>query len=176
MLLQEKNNFDEINNFFMSKYQNKNRDLREAQMKSLHEMEDLKRFLGSTFDEFSRRRLIDNQDTILELTARIHELQNEENCLKDSRDFKYAESVRSRLFHVPSQPALLPPFSRSWRDAKLFCGNAEPQRQKARHLGHAWYVGTRFCESTGIFFITLSARVESVDFGYVKTHITARNE
>ena len=46
-----------------------NRDLREARMKSLYEMEELKRFQGSTFDEFSRRRLIENQDTINELTA-----------------------------------------------------------------------------------------------------------
>ena len=59
----------------------------------------------------------------------IQELQNEVNCLNDeSRDFKDAESVRSGLCHVPSHPALLPPFSRSWRNAKLFCGNAEPQR------------------------------------------------
>ena len=33
-----------------------NRDLREAHMKSLNEMEELKRFQGSTFDHFSRRR------------------------------------------------------------------------------------------------------------------------
>ena len=70
----------------------------------------MKRFQGSTFDEFSRRRLIENQDTILELTARIQELQNEVNCMNDSRDFKDAESVRSGLSHVPSQPALFPPF------------------------------------------------------------------
>ena len=35
-----------------------NRDLREAHMKSLHEMEELKRFQGSRFDEFSRIILI----------------------------------------------------------------------------------------------------------------------
>ena len=86
------------------------RDLREAHVKSLNEMEELKRFQGSTFDGFSRRRMIENQDTILELTARIQEVQNEFNCLNDSRDFKDAESVRSGLSHVPSQPALLPPF------------------------------------------------------------------
>ena len=51
-----------------------------------------------------------NQDTIEELTARVQELQNEVNCLNDSSDFKDAESVRSGLSHVPSQPALLPPF------------------------------------------------------------------
>ena len=73
-------------------------------------MEELKRFQVSRFDEFSRRKLVENQDTIHELTARIQELQNEVNCLSDSRDFKDAESVRSGLPHVPSQPALLPPF------------------------------------------------------------------
>ena len=36
-----------------------NRDLREAHMKSLIEMEELKRFQGLRFDEFSERRLID---------------------------------------------------------------------------------------------------------------------
>ena len=30
--------------------------------------------------------------------------------MKDSRDFKDAESVRSGLSHVPSQPASFPPF------------------------------------------------------------------
>ena len=53
---------------------------------------------------------MENQDTINELTARIQELQNEVYCLNDSRVFKDAESVRSGLFHVTSQPALLPPF------------------------------------------------------------------
>ena len=83
------------------------RDLREAHMKSLIEMEELERFQGSRFDEFSRRTLIENQDTIHELTARIQETQNEANCLNDSRDLKHAESVRSGLSHVTSQPALL---------------------------------------------------------------------
>ena len=60
----------------------------------------MKQFQGSTFDEFSRRRL----------TARIYEVQNEVNCLNDSREFKDAEAVHSGLSHVPSQPALFAPF------------------------------------------------------------------
>ena len=91
-------------------FSEQNRDLREAHEKNLNELEELKRFPGSTFDEFSRRRLIEDQDTINELTARSQEQQNEANCLNDSRDCKDAESVRSGLSHVPSQPALLPPF------------------------------------------------------------------
>ena len=87
-----------------------NRDLRETRIKSLHEMEELRRVQELRIDEFSRRRLIENQDTINEVTARIQELQNEVNSMNDSRDFKDAESVRSGLSHVTSQPALLPLF------------------------------------------------------------------
>ena len=73
-------------------------------------MEELRRVQESRVDESSRRRLIENQDTINELTAKIQELQNEVNCMNDSRDFKDAESVRSGLSHVRSQPPLVPPF------------------------------------------------------------------
>ena len=86
-----------------------NLELHETCMKSLNEMEELKRFQGSAFDEFSRRRLITSRDTILELTARVQELQNEVTCMNDSRDFQDAESVRSGQSHVTSQPALFPP-------------------------------------------------------------------
>ena len=34
----------------------------------------------------------------------------EVKCMKDSSFFKDAESVRSGLSHVPSLPALLPPY------------------------------------------------------------------
>ena len=50
-----------------------------------------------------------NQDTENEFTARIQELQNEVNCMNDSRDFQDAESVRSGQSHVTSQPAFFPP-------------------------------------------------------------------
>ena len=59
-------------------------------------------------EELSRRKLTEDQNTIMELRARIQELQNEVNCMNDSRDFKDAESVRSGPSHVPSQPALFP--------------------------------------------------------------------
>ena len=57
-------------------------------MKSLNEMEELKRFQGSTFYTIARRRLVEDRDTILELTGKIQELQNEINCMNDSIDFK----------------------------------------------------------------------------------------
>ena len=86
-----------------------NWDLREAHENSLKEMEELKKFQSSTFDTIARRRLVEDQDTILELTGKIQELQNEINCMNDSRDFQDAESVRSGHSHVTSQPVSFPP-------------------------------------------------------------------
>ena len=86
-----------------------NWDLREAHEKSLNEMEELKKFQSSTFDTIARRRLVEDQDTILELTGKIQELQNEINCMNDSRDFQDAESVRSGQSHVASQRVFFPP-------------------------------------------------------------------
>ena len=56
-----------------------NWDLREAHEKSLSEMEELKRYQGSTFDTISRRKLVEDRDTILELTGKIQKLQIEIN-------------------------------------------------------------------------------------------------
>ena len=60
-----------------------NSELREAYHKSLNEMEELKKFQSSTFDTLARRRLVEDQDTILELTGKIQDLQNEINCMND---------------------------------------------------------------------------------------------
>ena len=48
-------------------------DLREAHEKSLNEMEELKRFQGSTFETTARRKLVEDRDTILDLTGKIQE-------------------------------------------------------------------------------------------------------
>ena len=86
-----------------------NWDLREAHEKSLKEMEELKKFQSSTFDTIARRRLVEDQDNILELTGKIQELQNEINCMNDLRDFQDAESVRSGHSHVTNQHVSFPP-------------------------------------------------------------------
>ena len=72
-------------------------------------MEELKKFQSSTFDTIARRRLVEDQNTILELTDKIQELQNEMNCMNDSRDCQDAESVRSGHSHITSQPVSFPP-------------------------------------------------------------------
>ena len=84
-------------------------EFREAHQQSLTEMEELRKFQSSTFDTTARRKLIEDQHTILELSGRVQELQNEVNCMNDSEDFQDAESVRSGNSHVTSRPVSFPP-------------------------------------------------------------------
>ena len=42
---------------------------------------NITKFQSSTFDTIARRRLVEDQDTILELAGKIQELQNEINCM-----------------------------------------------------------------------------------------------
>ena len=94
---------------------------------------------------------------MMELRARIKELQNEVNCTNDSRDFLDAESVRSGPSHVPSHPALLPPF----RDpgGMLSRNNQPPDIWNSKGTP-----GNVFSKSTSVFFVTLSRRIQSLEF------------
>ena len=40
----------------------------------------------------------------MELTGRIQDLQNEMNCMSDSKEFQDVESIRSENSHVTSRP------------------------------------------------------------------------
>ena len=82
---------------------------REAHQRSLTEMEELRKFQSSTFDTMARRKFIEDQNTILELSGRVQELQNEINCMNDSKDFQDAESIRNGNSHVTSRPVSFPP-------------------------------------------------------------------
>ena len=81
-------------------------EFREAHQRSLTEMEELRKFHSSAFDT-KARKLIEDQNTILELSGRVQELQNEVNCMNDSKDFQDAESARSGNSHVTSRPVSL---------------------------------------------------------------------
>ena len=72
-------------------------------------MEELRKLQSSTLDTTARRKLVEDQNTFLELSGRIQELQNEINCMNDSKDFQDAESVRSGNSHVTSRPVSFPP-------------------------------------------------------------------
>ena len=84
-------------------------EFREAHQRSLTEMEELRKFQSSTFDTMARRKFIEDQNTILELSGRVQELQNEVNCMNDSKDIQDAESIHSGNSHVTSRPMSFPP-------------------------------------------------------------------
>ena len=50
-------------------------EFREVHQQSLTEMEELRKFQSSTFDTLARRKLIEDQNTIMELSGRLQELQ-----------------------------------------------------------------------------------------------------
>ena len=89
-------------------------------------MQELKKFQSFTFDTIARRRLVEDQDTILELSGKIQELQNEINYMNDSRDFQDAGSVRSGHSHVASQLVSFPTSSNSCWNVQPFFWNAKP--------------------------------------------------
>ena len=72
-------------------------------------MEESKKFQSSTFDTIARRRLVEDQDTILELTGTIQDLKNEIYRTNDSKDFQDAESIHSGNSHVTSRPVSFSP-------------------------------------------------------------------
>ena len=138
-------------------------ELRQAHQKSLTEMEELRKFQSSTFDTIARRILVEDQNIILELSGRIKELQNEINCMNDSKDIQDAESIRSGNSHVTSPPVSFPPHPIP--EGMLRHSFVSPCRREGppKHLGHTWYIGKRFCKSTCIFISSLSSRIESME-------------
>ena len=83
-------------------------DFREVHQQNLAEMKELKKFQSSTFDTLTRPKFIEDQNTKMELSGKLRELQNEVNCMSDSKEFRDAESVRSGNSHATSQPGLFP--------------------------------------------------------------------
>ena len=83
-------------------------DFREVHQQDLMNQKELQKFQKSTFDEFAQKKFIEDQKIIMELSGRLQELQNEVNCMNDSRDFRDAESICSGNSHVTSPPGLFP--------------------------------------------------------------------
>ena len=83
-------------------------DFREVHLQNLKKMKELQKFRNSAVDEFTRQKFIEDQKIIIELSGRLQELQNEVNCMNDSKGFQDAESVRSGNSHVASPPGVFP--------------------------------------------------------------------
>ena len=107
-------------------------------------MKELQKFQSSTFDTLTRQKFIEDQNTIMELSGRLQKLQNEVNCMKDSKNFQDAASVRSGNSHVTSQPLSFPPHPIP--EGILRPSFVSPRRKEGppRHLGYIRYIGKFF--------------------------------
>ena len=83
-------------------------EFREVHQQDLMKHLELQKFQNSAFDEFTQKKFIEDQKTIMELSGRLQELQNEVNFMNDSKDFMDAESTCSGNLHVTSPPGLFP--------------------------------------------------------------------
>ena len=63
--------------------------------------------------------------------------------------------------HVASQPVFFPPHPDPGGMLSRSLGMLSRNDRPPSILGHAWYIGKRFCKYICVFFSTLSARVES---------------
>ena len=76
----------------------KEKALRDTQIRSIHEMGELKRAQELRVDEFSLQEFRESHDSIQKLTSQIQELQERVNCMNDSGEFQDIESDYSENF------------------------------------------------------------------------------
>ena len=118
----------------------KEKALRDTQIRSMHEMGEMKTAQEIRVDEFSAQILRESHDTIQRLTSQIQELQERMNCLNDSGEFQEVESNYSvKLPDVPSQPAVIPS-PRFYAELR--------QTLVTWHMESVWIAGKRFWQST----------------------------
>ena len=127
-------------------------------------MEELRKFQSSTIDTLARLKLIEDQNTILELSGRVQELQNEVNCMNDSKDYQDAESVRSGNFHVTSRPVSFPPHPIPEGLLRKIPSYRRAAKKGRHAFGTLMVYRETFCKSTCIFISSLSSRIESMGY------------
>ena len=135
-------------------------DFREVHQQDLIKMKELQKFQNSTFDEFTQQKFIEDQKIIVELSGRLQELQNEVNCMNDSRDFRDAESICSGNSHVTSPPGLFPrhpPFEGLLKPAFI----SQRQNEEPPNIRDTSGIsGNVFCTSTDFFISSVSSGIE----------------
>ena len=73
----------------------KEKSLRDTQIRSMHEMGEIKRAQELRVDEFSVQKLRESHDTIQRLTSQIQAVQERMNPVNDSREYQEVESNHS---------------------------------------------------------------------------------
>ena len=119
-------------------------DFREVHQQDLPKMKELQNSKILLLMSSLRQKFIEDQKTIMELSGRLQELQNEVNCMNDSKDFQDAESVRSGNSHVTSQPRVFP-------EHPPFEGLLRPSFVSLRHTDGPPNIWDTSCISGNVF-------------------------
>ena len=128
-------------------------EFREARQQSLTEMEEIRKKSDFCLPYYCEKKTHRGSEHYFGIIR---------HCINDSKDFQDAESVRSGNSHVTSRPVSFPPHPIP--GGMLRHSFVEPQRRAAKHLGHTWKIGRRFCKSRCVFISTLSPRIASMEF------------
>ena len=87
----------------------KDKVLRDTQIRSMHEMGEMKGAQELRVDEISVHELKENRETIQKLSSQLREMQDQMNSMSDSGEFQEMESNYSgRLSDVSCQLAMVP--------------------------------------------------------------------
>ena len=126
-------------------------------------MEELRKFQSSAFDTTATRRFVEDQNTILELSGRVQELQNEVNCMNDSKDFQDAESIRSGNSLFTSRPVSFPPHPIP--EGMLRHSFVTPSRREGPpSIWDTHGTSGNVCKSRCVIISTLSSRIAPMEF------------
>ena len=158
-------------------------EFREVHQQDLMKHLELQKFQNSAFDEFTQKKFIEDQKTIMELSGRLQELQNEVNFMNDSKDFMDAESTCSGNPHVTSPPGLFPrhpPFEGMLKPAFI----SQRQDEEPPNIWDTSSIsGNVFCTSTSFVVSSASSgikffKMEHMEKNYqgTKPHVYCREK
>ena len=71
----------------------KEKELRDPQIRSMHEIGEMKRVQELRVDEFSVQTLRESHDTIQTLTSQLQEMQEQMNSMNDSGEFQEVDQI-----------------------------------------------------------------------------------
>ena len=127
VLIKETNDADKINNFFMNSYWSKT----EIFVKLMKKV-SMKWKNWRDFKVQHSTQLREENWSKIEILS-LNSLARYRNCRMKSIAWTIQEI--SKMNYPTKSTCVFPTFLRSWRNAKPFCGNAEPQRQAAGYFG-----------------------------------------
>ena len=150
-------------------------EFREVHQQDLMKHLELQKFQNSAFDEFTQKKFIEDQKTIMELSGRLQELQNEVNFMNDSKDFMDAESTCSGNPHVTSPPGLFPrhpPFEGMLKPAFI----SQRQDEEPPNIWDTSGIsGNVFCTPTSFFVSSVSSGIKFFQVEYVEENYRGTN-